>query len=126
VTFRGRVAAIVVAAALVVTIGAGCGDDDASPGSADSCEELVDGAAVVAAQVVADLAGKSATDLDPGTAEDPYPELTRPFAAYEARAEELGCDRGELRRLACEAYQGIEPSGGAGEEFLAQLIEVCR
>jgi hypothetical protein len=121
-----RPAAILLAVALLaVPALAGCSDDDTSPGAADSCEELVERAAAVAEQVVADHAGDNATDLDPGTAEDPYPELTRPFAAYEARAEELGCDRGELRRLACEAYQGIEPTGGATEEFLDALTETC-
>ena len=123
---RRRTIAVAALVTLIVVLGVGCGDDDSSPTSADSCEQLVERAAVVAGEVVADLEGKSPADLDPGTAEDPYPELTRPFAAYEARAEELGCDRGELRRLACEAYQGIEASGGASEEFLAQLTEVCR
>jgi hypothetical protein len=123
---RVHLAAVLVAAALLGGLVAACGDDDKSPDSAGSCEELVDRAADVAAQVVADLEGKSPADLDPGTEDDPYPELTRPFAAYEARAEQLGCDRGELRRLACNAYQGIEPSGGAGEEYLAELTEVCR
>ena len=108
-----------------VLVGAGCSDDGGSPGAAGSCEELVDRAAATAAEVVAQFAGKSAGDLDPGTSEDPYPELTRPFARYEARAQELGCDRGELRRLACEAYEGIEPSGPATEELLSQLTELC-
>jgi hypothetical protein len=121
-----HLAAALVAVALLGGLVVACGDDAKGPDAASSCEELVDRAADLAAQVVADLEGKSPADLDPGTAEDPYPELTRPFAAYEARAQELGCDRGELRRLACAAYQGIEPSGGAGEEYLAQLTEVCR
>jgi hypothetical protein len=120
-----RGGAIVTAALLLAMIFGGCSDDDTSPASADSCEELVERAADVAAQVVADHTGENATDLDPGTVEDPYPELTRPFAAYEARAEELGCDRGELRRLACEAYQGIAPTGGATEEFLDALTVTC-
>jgi hypothetical protein len=115
----------VLPALAVVVLGAGCGDDGTSPGSADTCEVLVERAADVAAQVVADFEGKTAADLDPGSAEDPYPELTRPFAPFESRAQELGCDRGELRRLACEAYQGIEPSGGATEEFLARVTELC-
>jgi hypothetical protein len=114
-----------MAALAVVVFGAGCGDDGTSPGSAGTCEVLVERAAAVAAQVVADFEGKTAADLDPGSAEDPYPELTRPFAPFESRAQELGCDRGELRRLACEAYQGIEPSGGATEEFLARVTELC-
>jgi hypothetical protein len=120
-----HLAAVLVAVALFGGLVA-CGDDDRSPDAADSCEELVERAADVASEVVAGLEGKSPADLDPGTAEDPYPELTRPFAAYEARAQELGCDRGELRRLACTAYQGIEASSGAGEEYLAELTELCR
>jgi hypothetical protein len=120
-----RPAAVLLAVALAAATVLGCSDDDSSPGAADTCEELVDRAADVAAQVVADHAGDNATDLDPGTAEDPYPELTRPFAAYAARAEDLGCDPGELRRLACEAYEGIEPTGGATEEFLDALTETC-
>jgi hypothetical protein len=121
-----RAPLLLLGLALLGALLASCGDDDnTSPASADTCEELVDRAADVAAQVVTDFQGKSAADLDPGTAEDPYPELTRPFAPFEARAQELDCDRGELRRLACEAYQGIEPSGPATEELLAQLTELC-
>ena len=116
---------LILAVLLLPVLGTGCGDDGGSPGSAGSCEELVNRAADTAAQVVSEFAGKSAADLDPGTSEDPYPELTRPFAPFEARAEELHCDRGELRRLACEAYQGIEPSGPATEELLSQLTELC-
>jgi hypothetical protein len=122
---RPLAAAVAAASLLVAGVVAGCGDDDASPGAAGSCEELVERAAAVAEQVVAEHAGDALTDLDPGTAEDPYPELTRPFAAYEARAEELGCDRGELRRLACEAYRGIQQTGPAMEEFLAELTATC-
>jgi hypothetical protein len=120
-----RRSVLVLAGLLLMVLGSACSDDDVGPASAGSCEELVDRAADTAAEVVADFAGKSAADLDPGTSEDPYPELTRPFAPYEARAEELGCDRGELRRLACEAYEGIEPSGPATEELLADLTETC-
>jgi hypothetical protein len=122
----GTAAAIaLVVGVLLAGVLAACGDDDGSPGSAADCEQLVGRAATVAARVVADHSGEASTDLDPGTAEDPYPELTRPFAAFEARAEQLGCDRGELRRLACQAYRGIVPTGPAMEEFLDQLTSTC-
>jgi hypothetical protein len=121
-----RAATVALAALVLSGIGvAACSDESSTPGSADTCQELVERAADTAAEVVEQFRGTSAADLDPGTAEDPYPELTQPFAPFEARAEDLGCDRGELRRLACQAYQGIEPTGPAMEEFLAQLTELC-
>jgi hypothetical protein len=104
---------------------AGCSDDGEGPGAADSCDELVEQASGVARGLADQFAGAAVDSLDPGTPDDPFPELTRPFAAYRERAEELGCDEGELRRLACEAYQGIEPTGPAIEEFLADLDTVC-
>ena len=104
---------------------AGCSDDGSGPASADSCEELVDEAAGVARDLVQEYAGATVDQLDPGTPDDPFPELTQPFAAYRDRADELGCDQGELRRLACDAYRSIEPTGPAIEEFLADLDTVC-
>jgi hypothetical protein len=119
-----RVASVLCVASV---LGAAACSDDADQGAlgADTCEQLVDEAATVAAQVVEELRDKTSAELDPGTEEDPFPELTRPFAAFEARAEQLGCDRGELRRLACSAYTGIEATGPATEEFLASVDAVC-
>jgi hypothetical protein len=106
---------------------AGCGHGDSTdPGSAKSCEQLVDRAARVARQVVDDLQGKSAAELTAQHPDDPFTALTAPFEPFQARADQLGCDRGELRRLACTAYQGIEPTGPLTEEFLARVDEVCR
>jgi len=79
----------------------------------------------VARDLAQQFAGAAVDALDPGTPDDPFPELTRPFAAFRDRADELGCDQGELRRLACDAYQGIEPTGPAVEEFLADLDTLC-
>jgi hypothetical protein len=127
VIVRRSPVAFVAMALVVVLLGTtACGDDvEQGPLGADTCEQLVDEAATVAAQVVEDLRDKTSAELDPGTEEDPFPELTRPFAAFEARAEQLGCDRGELRRLACSAYTGLDASGPATEEFLASIDAVC-
>ena len=103
----------------------GCGGDDSGPASADSCAELVDQAADVARSITEQFAGAAADAIDPGTPDEPFPELTRPFAAFRERAEQLGCDAGELRRLACDAYQGITSTGPAVEEMLASLNDVC-
>lgn len=118
-------AALLVVAVVPAALLAACGDDDTSPGSADSCEELVERAAPVARQLAEQYAGVAADELDPGTAEQPYPQLTEPFEPFRTRAEQLGCDAGELRRLACDAYQGIEGTGQAIEEFLAAIESVC-
>jgi hypothetical protein len=123
---RGRVVALLLVFGAVAGVGlAACGDDGGGPGTASNCEELVQRASKVAQQVVEEFRDKSASELDQGTAEEPFPELTRPFAPFAARADQLQCDRGELRRLACDAYQGIQPTGPAMEEYLAQLKEVC-
>jgi hypothetical protein len=123
---RGRVVALLLVFGAVAGVGlAACGDDGGGPGTASNCEELVQRASKVAQQVVEEFRDKSASELDHGTAEEPFPELTRPFAPFAARAEQLQCDRGELRRLACDAYQGIQPTGPAMEEYLSQLEEVC-
>ena len=118
-------AGVLVALFAATALFAACGDDDTSPGSADSCEQLVERAAPVARDVAQELAGVGPDELDPGTSEQPFPQLTEPFEPFRRRAEQLGCDDGELRRLACDAYQGLEPTGPAIEEFLAAIDSVC-
>jgi hypothetical protein len=109
--------------AVVVIPGAGVGacsnDKDTSPAAASSCEELVKSSAQLTRTIVRDLQGKTVADLRAANPEEPYAELLRPFDAYRTRANELGCDQGELRRLACKEYQGIQPNGPVSEEFLS-------
>jgi hypothetical protein len=118
-------AVLLVAVGLTAAALGACGDDGGRAGAAGTCDDLVQRAAKVAQQVVDEYRDKNPGDLDHGTADDPFPELTHPFAPFEARANELHCDRGELRRLACEAYQGIQATGPAMEEFLAALTDDC-
>lgn len=122
---RSAAGLVALVAVLAAALLAACGDDDASPGSADSCEELVARAVPVARELAEQFAGVGVDELDPGTAERPFPQLTEPFEPFRARAEQLGCDAGELRRLACDAYQGITGTGPAIEEFLAAIDSVC-
>jgi hypothetical protein len=70
--------------------------------------------------------GKTVADLEAANPKDPFAPLEAPFATFRTRAEELHCDTGELRRLACTAYQGIDASGPVAEEFLARTRDVCR
>jgi hypothetical protein len=115
-----------LAGALVLVL-AGCGGGGGSDArSAKNCEQLVERAVPVVRSVVEDLRGKTSAELVLMDADDPYAELTRPFAPFQARAEELGCDPAELRRLACPAYRSIEPTGPLAREFLARVAEVCR
>lgn len=126
--FRRRLVlrAIGAFAALSATAGlVGCGDDSSGPDAADSCQELVDEAADVARSLAEEFAGATVESLDPGTPDDPFPQLSEPFVPFRERAAELGCDQGELRRLACDAYKGIEPTGPAIEELLAAIHDVC-
>jgi hypothetical protein len=82
--------------------------------------------AKVVARIVADLGDKTVADLTAENPEDPYEVLTAPFPAFERRAQELQCDSGELRRLACDAYSGIRAGGPVAEEFLAEFVQDCR
>ncbi|HEV8298093.1 MAG TPA: hypothetical protein VGQ20_12370 [Acidimicrobiales bacterium] len=123
---RGTLAAAVAAILIVAACSGNGNSTDAA--SAKNCEQLIERAARVAKQVVADLAGKSAADVaaDATDPNEPFAALEEPFAPFQARADSLGCDRGELRRLACSAYQGIESNGPAAEEFLARVDDICR
>lgn len=116
-------AALWVVVLLVTACGSSRGTD---AGSAKTCEQLVNRAARVAREVVTEMQGKTSAELTAANRDDPFAALTKPFAPFQARADQLGCDRGELRRLACTAYQGIEPNGPLTEEFLARVDEVCR
>lgn len=118
--------AALVGAALVSVPLAACSNDGTGPQSAGTCEELVSDAADVARQVVLDLSGLTQADLEAKNREDPFAMLLQPFAAYELRATELGCDQGELVRLACREYRGIEPTGPVAEEFLTYVDDRCR
>jgi hypothetical protein len=123
---RARALAAVLAVTGVLAI-AGCAEGNSTdPRSAKSCDQLVERAVPVVRQLVEDLRGKTSADLELTGADDPYAVLTRPFEPFQARAEELGCDAGELRRLACSAYRGIEPTGPLAQEFLARVGELCR
>ena len=110
---------MVLAAVLTTGAGACSSNDDTSPASAPSCEALVKSAAQLTRTIVRDLQGKTVADLRAANPEQPYAELLQPFDAYRARAKDLNCDPGELRRLACKEYQGIQPNGPVSEEFLS-------
>src|SRR5690606_8089547 len=60
----------------------GCGDDGSGPDSADSCQELVDEAADVARSLAEEFAGATVESLDPGTPDDPFPQLSEPFVPF--------------------------------------------
>ncbi len=104
---------------------AGCGDSASDPGSASSCKELMDRAANVTRQIVEDLDDATAADLEKRDAANPYRVLTEPYAGFQERAAQLGCDEGDLRRLACDAYRGLQPRGPVAEEFLAGFAQDC-
>lgn len=82
-------------------------------------------AADVVRAIVRDLQGKSEADLRAANPDDPFGALSRPLDPHRARAQELGCDRAELRRVACRTYRDIVPTGPAAEEFLAQMLSDC-
>jgi hypothetical protein len=121
---RRGLAAVAAVLALVGVAG-GCADDGEMPGAASNCEELMEAASDVVRVIVADLQGTSETDLRATNPDDPFGALQRPLDPYRARADELGCDRTELRRAACRTYRDIAPNGPAAEEFLAQMLDDC-
>lgn len=124
----GGALAVVLVLAGGVAGGCSSGASGASTDAAGAktCTELVERAGKVAEQVLAGVKGKSIDDLRAANPGDPYAVLTKPFAAFEARAEQLGCDRTELRRVACDAYQGLTPDGPVAEEFLSRVRDTCR
>jgi hypothetical protein len=118
--------AIVALAAVVVGAFVLRGGSDTDPASANSCEALVDRSAKVVRDIVKDLGTKTREDLEADDPDNPFRELDEPFAQFQRRAEELQCDQNELRRLACEAYGGLDPQGPVAREFLAEFVQNCR
>jgi hypothetical protein len=124
-----RRAVVSVAFAAAVSVGlAGCGGGSkpTDAATATSCPELMTRAGRVLDGIVRGLGSKDAEALRAANPDDPFGALTAPFAAFEQRAAELGCDRAELRRLACESYKGVRPQGPAAEQYLARVTESCR
>ncbi len=120
-----RFVAAAAAALCLAGVPSGCGDDRRMPAAATTCEQLMTAAADVVRGIVRDLQGKSEADLRAANPDDPFGALQRPLDAYRTRADELGCDRAELRRAACRTYRDIAPNGPAAEEFLSQMIADC-
>jgi hypothetical protein len=118
--------AIVALAVVVVGVFILRGGSDTDPGSANSCAELVDRSAKLVHDIVKDLGDKTREDLEADDPDDPFRQLDEPFARFQSRAEELQCDQNELRRLACEAYEGLDPQGPVAREFLAEFVQNCR
>lgn len=121
---RGRraVAATLVAIGLLLS---GCGRDATDPSGADDCRELVERASGTAKKVLKSIEGQTKEDLEAANPTDPFQPLTQPFERFKLRATELGCDEGELRRLACVAYKDLQPTGPAAEEYLARVVATC-
>jgi hypothetical protein len=124
------VVVVVVAFVLVVAAVVGVlitrGGSDTDPASAKSCEELVNRSAKVVKKIVADLGTKTREDLEAENPDNPFASLEEPFASFSRRATELQCDQSELRRLACDAYGGLDPQGPVAREFLADFVQNCR
>ena len=118
--------ALVVVIAVVIGVLISRGSSDLDPASADSCEQLVSRSAKVVRDIVRDLGTKTREDLEADDPENPFRGLDAPFASFQKRAEELQCDQSELRRLACESYEGLDPQGPVAREFLAEFMQNCR
>ena len=122
--------AVVVALVLVVAVVIGVlitrSGSDTDPSSARSCEELVSRSAKVVRNIVHDLGTKTREDLEAEDPDNPFRGLDEPFESFKARAQELQCDQSELRRLACESYEGLDPQGPVAREFLAEFMQNCR
>ena len=122
-----RAASVVVALVLAAMVGA-CSSTPppTSAAGASNCEELVERSAALTRSIVRTLQGKTEADLRAANPDDPYGALLQPYEAYRTRADDLGCDQVQLRRLACPEYQDIEPNGPAAEEFLSRVPDTCR
>ncbi|HUP71924.1 MAG TPA: hypothetical protein VM282_02640 [Acidimicrobiales bacterium] len=122
--------AIVVALVLVIAVVIAAlitrGDSVSDPASAGSCEELVSRSAKVVRDIVEDLGTKTREDLEEDDPDNPFRRLDEPFESFQRRAEELQCDQSELRRLACESYEGLDAQGPVAREFLAEFVQNCR
>lgn len=126
-TSRGGVlVAVVVLIAVVVGVFIATRDADTDPASATTCEELVSRSAKLVRAIVKDLGTKTREDLEADDPDNPFRELDEPFDRFASRAEELQCDQSELRRLACEEYEGLDPQGPVAREFLAEFVQNCR
>ena len=126
-TNRGFIlVAFVVLAVVIVAVFVTSRDSDTDPSSAKTCQELVSRSAKVVRKVVADLGTKTREDLEAEDPDNPFGMLDEPFANFQHRAETLQCDQSELRRLACEAYEGLEGQGPVAREFLAEFVQNCR
>jgi hypothetical protein len=120
------VLALVVVIAVVIAVLITRGDSGTDPASAGSCEELVSRSAKVVRDIVNDLGTKTREQLEEDDPEDPFRGLDEPFESFENRAEQLQCDQSELRRLACESYEGLDAQGPVAREFLAEFVQNCR
>jgi len=118
--------ALVVLATVVVAVFVTRGGSDTDPASATTCEELVSRSAKVVRKVVTDLGTKTREDLEEDDPDNPFRSLDEPFANFQKRAQELQCDQNELRRLACDSYDGLDPQGPVAREFLADFVQNCR
>jgi hypothetical protein len=122
---RWLVAALVVVG-LAVTYTVVQRPSATDPSSARTCQELVQRSAKVAQKIVDDLGAKTREDLEAEKPDDPFAALQQPFAAFQKRADQLQCDQGELRRLACDAYGSLRAHGPVAQEFLAPFVQNCR
>ena len=120
---RRAVAGALMAIALVLL--PACGRDATDPTGASDCRELVERASSTAKKVLKSIEGQTKADLEGANPTDPFQPLTEPFERFKLRAAELGCDEGELRRLACVAYRDLKPTGPAAEEYLARVVSTC-
>ena len=126
VSRRAILVALALVAAVVIGVLIARSGPDTDPASARTCEELVNRSAKVVRDIVADLGTKTREDLEEDDPENPFHELDEPFVSFKNRAEALQCDQNELRRLACESYEGLDPQGPVAREFLAEFVQNCR
>ena len=114
-----------VLATVVVTVFVTRGGSDTDPASATTCEELVSRSAKWCASRHRPR-DENREDLEEDDPDDPFRSLDEPFANFQKRAQELQCDQNELRRLACDSYDGLDPQGPVAREFLADFVQNCR